>query len=135
LESPALFWRKADGSDAEEPLLASGFHTHLGSFSPDGRFLAYTDYGTDSRGDIWIVSLQGDRKPQPFVQTPFSERDPRFSSDGRWIAYTSDESGRDEVYVQTFPGPGGKWQVSTEGGYGAVWAKNERELFYRNGNR
>jgi eukaryotic-like serine/threonine-protein kinase len=130
-----IFWRKADGSDAEEPLLASGFHTHLGSFSPDGRFLAYTDYGTDSRGDIWILPLQGDRKPQPFVQTPFSERDPRLSSDGRWIAYTSDESGRDEVYVQTFPGPGGKWQVSTEGGYGAVWARNERELFYRNGNK
>jgi eukaryotic-like serine/threonine-protein kinase len=130
-----IFWRNADGSGSEEPLLTSGFHTHLGSFSPDGRFLAYTDYGADARGDVWILPLEGDRKPQPFVQTPFSERDPKFSPDARWIAYTSDESGRDEVYVQPFPGPGGKWQVSTEGGYGAVWARNGRELFYRNADK
>ncbi len=130
-----VFWKNADGSGSDEPLLDSGYHTHLGSFSLDGRVLAYTDYGSVGRGDIWVLPLEGDRKPRPFLQTPFNERDPKFSPDGHWIAYTSDESGRDEVYVQPFPGPGGKWQVSTEGGYGPVWARNGRELFYRNADK
>ena len=77
------------------------------------------------------MPLEGERKPSPFLQTPFSEAEPKFSPDGRWLAYVSDESGRREVYVQPFPGPGGKWQISTEGGTEPVWAGNG-ELFYRN---
>jgi len=60
---------------------------------------------------------------------------PRFSSDGRWLAYTSDESGRYEIYVQPYPGPGGKWQISTEGGTEPAWNPNGRELFYRSGDK
>jgi serine/threonine-protein kinase len=67
----------------------------------------------------------------PFLLTPFDERSPRFSPDGRWLAYVSDESGRNDVYVQPFPGPGPKWLVSTEGGVDPVWARDGRELFYR----
>ncbi|MFY9527600.1 MAG: hypothetical protein WAR24_01705, partial [Candidatus Acidiferrales bacterium] len=84
----------------------------------------------DKAWSISIVPLQGDRKPRPFVQTAFLAAEPRFSPDGHWIAYTSEESGGQEVYVQPFPGPGGKWQVSTEGGARPVWARNGRELFY-----
>ena len=63
--------------------------------------------------------------------TPFDERSPRFSPDGKWLAYVSDESGRDDVYVQPFPGPGPKWLVSTDGGIDPVWSRDGRELFYR----
>jgi Tol biopolymer transport system component len=85
--------------------------------------------------DIWVVPLQGERKPSPFLQTPFTEGAPMFSPDGRWIAYSSNESGQVEIYVQPFPGPGGKWLISIGGGAAPVWARNGRELFYRNGNK
>jgi serine/threonine-protein kinase len=71
----------------------------------------------------------------PFLLTPFDERSPRFSPDGKWLAYVSDESGRNDVYVQPFPGPGPKWLVSTEGGIDPVWSRDGRELFYRQGDQ
>ncbi|HKF58523.1 MAG TPA: hypothetical protein VKJ45_23990, partial [Blastocatellia bacterium] len=84
---------------------------------------------------IWMLGLQRDRKPQPFLQTPANESGPIFSPDGRWLAYLSDETGRQEIYVRPFPGPGGKMQISTEGGTEPMWARNGRELFYRNGDK
>src|SRR5207244_10575933 len=74
--------------------------------------------------------VSGDKKPFPFVKTPFDERDGQFSHDGRWIAYQSNESGRPEVYVQRFPGPGGKFQISSNGGAQPRWNKNGKEIFY-----
>ena len=85
--------------------------------------------------DLWVLPSEGDRKPSPFLQTPFNEAGAQFSPDGRWIAYMSNESGRMEVYVQPYPNPGGKWQISTGGGVEPVWARSGRELFYRNGDR
>ena len=81
------------------------------------------------------MEQQGDRKPRPFLQTLSHEYQPAFSPNGRWLAYGSDESGRQEVYVRPFAGPGGKTQISTEGGVEPVWARNGRELFYRNGDK
>ena len=126
-----IVWRPADGSGSEETL-ASGVSLIQvpTSWSPDGRFLAYWSVGLDTGRDIWILPLQGERKPRSFLQTKFDELQPKFSPDGRWIAYTSNESGQFEVYVQPFPGPGGKWQVSTDGGSNPVWERNGRELFY-----
>ena len=72
----------------------------------------------------------GDRKPFLFLQTAFNEVRPAFSPDGRWIAYQSDESGRWEIYIRPFPGPGGKWQVSTNGGSRPRWRGDGKELFY-----
>jgi eukaryotic-like serine/threonine-protein kinase len=89
----------------------------------------------DTGRDIFIVPLQGERQPRPFLQTKFDELQPKFSPDGRWIAYTSNESGQFEVYVQPFPGPGGKWQVSTDGGGNPIWGRNGRELFYLSLNK
>lgn len=77
-----------------------------------------------------MLRLVGERQPKPFLKTPFDELDARFSPDGRWLAYQSDESGRVEVYVQPFPGPGGKWRVSAEGGASPRWSRDGRELFY-----
>jgi hypothetical protein len=85
--------------------------------------------------DIWVLHVS-DRKAQPFIRTPFNETVPQFSPlDGRWLAYVSNESGRNEIYVQAYPGPGGKWQISTDGGTEPVWNRNGRELFYRSGNK
>lgn len=77
-----------------------------------------------------MLPLSGDRKPFAFLETPADERGARFSPDGRWIAYTSDESGRDEVYVVPFAKSGGKWQISTGGGSDPVWRRDGKELFY-----
>jgi Tol biopolymer transport system component len=82
--------------------------------------------------DIWTLSLKDERKPQPFVRTPFHELNPAFSPDGRLVAYQSNQSGRDEVYVQPFPGPGPKVLVS-QGGGEPVWSRDGHQLFYRSG--
>jgi eukaryotic-like serine/threonine-protein kinase len=99
------------------------------SWSPDGSTLAFHERKPDGERDIWVVSAGSD--PVPFLITPFDERSPRFSPDGKWLAYVSDESGRNDVYVQPFPGPGAKWLVSTDGGIDPVWSRDGRELFYR----
>jgi hypothetical protein len=80
--------------------------------------------------DLWVLPLFGERRPEPFARTDFQESGGRFSPDGRWIAYTSNESGRFEVYVQSFPASGGKWQVSNGGGASPRWRRDGRELFY-----
>jgi Tol biopolymer transport system component len=95
--------------------------------SRDGRFLFTAPVG-NSR--IWVVPLFGDRKPFLYPHTEFQESQARLSPDGRWLAYTSDESKRNEIHVVSFPKPGGKWQVSTDGGQSPVWSRRGRELYY-----
>jgi len=132
-----LLSKLADGAGAEEELLAiRGGHRHANSWSPDGQFLAFEEQLASGTGrDIFVLSLKADRKPIPFLQAPFNEWQAAFSPDGRWLAYASEESGKTEVYVQAYPGPSGKWQISTEGGVEPVWARSGQELFYRNGNK
>jgi serine/threonine protein kinase/Tol biopolymer transport system component len=127
-----LFRKAVDGSGAEEPILAadSAGARRPGSWSPDGKWVVFAD----ERAGIFVLPLDGPRTPKPFA-VAFREDQPQFSPDGRWIAYRSPESGRSEVYVRPFPGPGGKWQVSTDGGDAPIWNRNGRELFYRNGDR
>jgi hypothetical protein len=96
--------------------------------------LAFSGSTPTGDDDVWILPMKGDRTPQPFLQTHFAEWGPGFSPDGHWIAYTSDESGRSEVYVRPYPGPGGKWQISTEGGEEPRWSRTG-ELFYRNATK
>ena len=129
-----IFWQLADGSGGLERLTTSE-HNHVPmSWSPDGQLLAFIEINPTTGYDIWVLRLS-DHKAQPFLRTPFNESVPRFSPDGHWLAYVSDESVRWEIYVQPYPGPGGKWQISTEGGTEPVWNPNGRELFYRNGNK
>jgi Tol biopolymer transport system component len=129
-----LFWQLADGSGGLERLNTSEYTQAPNSWSPDGQLLAYIEINPKTGYDIWVLRLS-DRKTQPFVRTPFNEGAPRFSPDGRWLAYMSDESGRREIYVQPYPGPGGKWQISTGGGTEPVWNRNGRGLFYRSGDK
>jgi hypothetical protein len=131
---PNLFWQLADGSGGLERLTTSDYVEAPFSWSPDGQLLAFIELNPTTGFDIWVLRLS-DRKAQPFLRTRFNETAPRFSPDGRWLAYISDESGRFEIYVQPYPGPGGKWQISTEGGMEPVWNRNGRELFYRNGGK
>jgi len=118
-----------------EELLIRGIPS---DWSPDGRFLLYTDVDPKNQGDIWILpdplNKSGARKPVPFLQTPFDESQAQFSPDGRWVAYTSNESGRYEIYLRPFPTPasesGVKWRVSSNGGRQPRWRRDGRELFY-----
>jgi eukaryotic-like serine/threonine-protein kinase len=129
-----IFWQLADGSGGLERLTTSEYNTAPSSWSPDGQLLAFIEVNPTTGRDIWVLR-PGDRKTEPFLRTPFNETVPRFSPDGRWLAYVSDESGRFEIYVQPYPGPGGKWQISTEGGTEPVWNPYGRELFYRSGDK
>ena len=131
---PNIFWQLADGSGGLERLTTSPYINAPVSWSPDGQLLAFGEINTTAGQNVWILRMN-DRKALPFHRTGSNENEPRFSPDGRWLAYISDESGRVEVYVQPYPGPGGKWQISTEGGTEPVWNPNGRELFYRNGDK
>ena len=135
----SIFARPADGGGAEERLWSGDHHVHLTAWSPDGKTIAYQESHPDTGWDLWVLPLEGDRKARPFLRTQFDERDAVFSPDGRWLAYGSTESGRSEVYVQAFPeapsGPGAKTPISADGGGEPLWARNGRELFYRNGDK
>ena len=132
---PSLYWRPADGSGPEERLTSPGGSQRPNSWSPDAKVLAFDQDGQGTGRDLWLLPTDSERKPRPFLQTKFDERMARFSPDGRWLAYAANDSGRFEVYVQPFPGPGAKSQVSTDGGDEPVWSRNGRELFYRNGDK
>jgi len=118
----------SNGQGVDELLLEGpgNFTMTPSGWSTDARFIAYTTRGSN----VWILPLFGDRKPFAFVDSPFAETSAVFSPDGRSIAYTSNEGGQTDVYVQSFPGPGAKSQVSRNGGSHPVWRADGRELFY-----
>ncbi len=130
-----IFWKAANETSEVEQLTTGELNRRHPDISPDGKLLAFHEYHPLRIQDIWVQPLDGERKAQPLLQTPFAEAVARFSPDGRWLAYVSDESGRNEIYVMSYPGPGGRWQISTTGGSGPVWARNGRELFYANGDQ
>jgi eukaryotic-like serine/threonine-protein kinase len=126
-----LFQKKSDGTGGEELLAKSGGNMFPSSWSADGRFIAYnTNPEGKSNSELWIFPLFGDRKPFPFLKTNSSVAEGRFCPRGGWIAYSSDESGRSEVYVTSFPEHQGKWQVSQSGGSMPRWRRDAKELFY-----
>ncbi len=127
-----LYMKAADGTGLEKQIFGSPDWTVASSFSPDGRNLAFFQQGVEN--SAWILPLEEGGKPNAFLQRNYSVYFPTFSPDGRWIAYESNESGRSEIYVQSFRGEGGKWQVSSDGGSRPVWPRNDREIFFINGN-
>ena len=114
----------------EESLVVSPLAKFPMDWSRDGRFLLYDVLDLKRGFDVWAVPLEGDRKPFAVVETEFNEGLSQFSPDGRWIAYQSDRTGRPEVYLRPFPGPGGDVRVSVDGGAQVRWSPNGRELFY-----
>ena len=128
----SLIQRSSNDDSNEKVLLQSDHNLYPDGWSPDGRFIAYSLTYLSGSADIWILPMSetSESKPFPFLQTRFKEELPVFSPDGRWIAYHSDESGRDEIFVRPFPGPGGKYQVSSSGGAVPRWRGDGKELFF-----
>jgi eukaryotic-like serine/threonine-protein kinase len=134
-----LYQKLASGVGDEEVLLKSDLDKYPESWSRDGRFLLYEAWDPKTtNSNLWVLPLEGDRKPFPFAPTEFNDRDGQFSPDGRRIAYVSDESGRDEIYVRTFSpdsatstsDAGGKWLISTAGGREPRWSADGKLLYY-----
>jgi hypothetical protein len=124
---------KVVGADAADELFRSTHPVFPGSWTPGGEELFFYEFHPVTRGDIWVLFDRGDAKP--WIATEFQEGYPQLSPDGRWLAYVSNESGRHEVYVQPYPGPGERITVSTDGGFEPQWSPDGRELFYRIGAR
>ena len=137
--TPNLYWQRSDGTGLAERLTESKQMQRPASWHPSGRFLAFTEFSLPTSSyDVMILEVEGNEasgwkpgKPTAFLNTSSEEYNPEFSPDGRWLAYQSNESGRLEVYVRPFPGPGGRWQVSTEGGWGPAWSRTRPELFFQ----
>jgi serine/threonine protein kinase/Tol biopolymer transport system component len=126
-----LYRQRLDRTGKAELLLATPEDKMPSDWSHDGRVLLYTTFfGATTANDIWALPLNGERKPVPVVQTAFDEMHPQFSPDGRWIAYESNETGQFEIYLQQFPGPGGRQRISTAGGAQVRWRRDGGELFY-----
>jgi Tol biopolymer transport system component len=144
-----LYKKASTGVGEDELLLQSDQDKTPTDWSRDGRFLVYDSVDSKGATDIWVLPMQGERKPIPFLRTEFIETSGVFSPDGRWIAYVSTEPGIGEVYLRPFVPPGqggsissaaasGQWQVSKDGAATTVkpvWRADGRELYYRNSLR
>jgi serine/threonine-protein kinase len=133
----SLWWRNFDGSGSAERLTASVNPQRAASWHPSGRFLAFMEVRTTTSWDVLILPMNGSQStgwtagtPTAFLETTAAEAEPMFSPDGKWIAYQSNESGRNEVYVLPFPGPGSRTTISRDGGTQPIWSPTRNELFY-----
>jgi Tol biopolymer transport system component len=126
-----FYQKSTNGADSDQLILTAKSSQYPDSWSPDGKNLLYeVDNGIDYKFDLFVLPLTGDRTPFPYLQTSFMESHGQFSPDGKWIAYVSDQNGKADVYVESFPKGGGVWQVTTAGGDQPQWRSNGKELFY-----
>jgi eukaryotic-like serine/threonine-protein kinase len=119
-----------DGATIEEIHRGTPYLSFLLDWSADGQHILFTQSQPGTAEDLWVLSLTGDRPAMPYLNSSFNEREARFSPDARWVAYSSDESGKSEIYIQSFPTPGRKRVLSTNGGFEPEWRKDGRELYY-----
>src|SRR5262249_9382222 len=126
-----LYLKSAIGSGDEKLLLHTEYYKEVDDWSSDGKYLIYEEIRPKTNTDLWVLPMSGDQKPVLYLQTEFNEAHAQFSPDGKWVAYSSDETGRPEVYVQSFPiSIGTKRQISTIGGDQPTWRHDQKELFY-----
>ena len=131
-----LYERPLSGAGPETLLLESSESKNASDWSSDGRWVVFDSQSPTTARDVWALPMDGDKKPIALAQAAADEADARFSPDGRWVAYDSNESGRREIYVQPFPGPGSRSQISTGGGALVQWHRDGKGLFYVDlGNR
>jgi Tol biopolymer transport system component len=120
-----------NGRSAERIPFSGGTNSDFPmDWSPDGQNILVLRSSQTTQFDLWILPLSGDRKPRPYFDTPVNEFYGRISPDGRWIAYTTDESGKNEVFIQSFPASGNKKRISTNGGFAPMWRNDGRELYF-----
>jgi Tol biopolymer transport system component len=133
-----IYLMDANGTREPEIVLQTSLQKNVEQWSPDGKFLVYNSQPPNTNPDLYVLPLSGERKPIPFLTSPFTEDMGQISPNGRWIAYRSNESGANEVYVQTFtpgdPAPRRKWRISTDGGMEPQWRRDGKELFYIRGS-
>ncbi len=130
-DKTSIFRKLANGAGNDELLSdAVSVQTSGMDWSPDGKNILFASIGEKSGNDIWILPLAGEGKPYPLLKSEFNESQGHFSPDGRYFAYVSNESGREEIYIQSFPVGTGKWRVSTNGGWLPKWRRDGRELYY-----
>jgi Tol biopolymer transport system component len=127
---PDIYQRSSSGAGSDEAILASDKTKYLTDWSPDGRFILYRSVDPTTNLELWVLPVGGDAKPIPFLKTTFGVNNGQFSPDGRWVAYASNESGKWEIAVAPFPGPGGSWKVSSAGGSEPRWRRDGKELYY-----
>ena len=132
-EKRGIYRVAADGSSAPRLILETTINSHITSVA--GSYAAVMVNDPVTSADLWLLSLGNQPTMRPFKQTTASERQGTLSPDGRRIAYASNESGRSEIYAEPVPGPGGRWQISTNGGEQPRWVRNGREIVYRNGTK
>jgi eukaryotic-like serine/threonine-protein kinase len=125
-----LVRKLANGAGEVEVLVDSPVRVFPLDWSPDGKHILYAATDNATSNDLWVLPLEGERKPSLYFRTPGDERFAVFSPDGKYVAYSSQESGRNEVYVQTFPASTEKWPISTNGGQSPRWPRKGTELFY-----
>jgi Tol biopolymer transport system component len=125
-----LYRKAATGAGDEELVFESAQNKAANSWSSDRRFLFFSTIDPKTQTDLWVLPMQGERSPYPFLATPADERSAMISPDGRWVAYLSNEAGRFQVYVRPFPPGAGQWQVSSAGGFEPRWRPDGRELYY-----
>jgi Tol biopolymer transport system component len=119
------------GAGQPEPLVRSDvWYKYPLAWSPDGKYLLFTQLSEGGLYDLWLLPLQGSRTPMPYLRTPFTEDFVAVSPDGHWLAYDSDETGTPEIYVRSFPEPGEKYRVSTSGGMVPQWSRDGKELVF-----
>jgi Tol biopolymer transport system component len=130
--SGGIWIQPLSGSGGQEKLETPRSFGTVTSWSSDGRYLFLMVQNNATRQDIYYVDLKGEKKLTPFIQSPANDMGGVLSPNGKWLAYFSDESGRSEVYVTAFPGPGGKWQLSNGGGGNPSWSADGKQLYYTN---
>jgi eukaryotic-like serine/threonine-protein kinase len=128
--------KRSSGTGSAEVLYESPHLSLASDWSADGRTIAMQEVNAEARAgwDLWLITMP-EKKAELFLQTPFQETQAKISPDSRWLSYSSNESGRNEVYVQALSGGGGKWQISTEGGERGRWSRDGQQLFYEAGDR
>ena len=123
---------RTDGTG--EPItLYTGINPNLPQIAPDGQTLVFSDVDPETGRDIWVLRLDGKSERIAYLRTPAEESDAIISPDGKWLAYATNESGRAEVYVQAYPEPRRRWQISAQGGRNPAWDSARQELLFKNG--
>jgi Tol biopolymer transport system component len=126
-----LYWKPSNGAAADEVLLETPNNKVPEDWSKDGKYLLYAEYDPKTGSDLWVLAMsESERKARAFVNTPFEETMGKFSPDGRWVAYETNESGRSQIVVTSFPNAVGRWQVSAGGGMQPRWRSDGSELYF-----